>query len=221
METVKILGICGSRVKEGNVSAFLDRALERAVKTQGVKVEKLELAGQKIGPCLHCNWCLTRQTENKFCAQPDDMSAIYPKLLGADGLLVASPVHFGRLSGLTADWMDRTRALIHGKTYRFPLRNKIGGAMAVAFFQGAGLETTLQSIVLFFLSHQMIVANGGGYPLGAGAFSSRGGLGRFEKEIRHMILEDAYGVAAAERLADRMVELAKMVKTGSRPAGSE
>ncbi|PWI49283.1 hypothetical protein CEE45_02765 [Candidatus Heimdallarchaeota archaeon B3_Heim] len=37
------------------------------------------------------------------------MSEIYPLLLEADGLLLASPVYFGRLSGCLANFVDRLR----------------------------------------------------------------------------------------------------------------
>ena len=212
---IKILGISGSQVKEGNVAALLEYGLSPLKNFKDVSSEIVPLAGRKIGPCLHCNWCVNKQTSEKICAQEDDMSAIYPKLLEADGILIASPAHFGRLSGLTADWMDRTRAFVHGKLYKLPLRNKIGGAMAVAYFRGAGLETTLSSIDIFFLTHQMILANSRFYQLGAGAFSSREGKGRFEKDIRHMTLEDEVGVLSARMLAERVVDLARIVKAGT------
>jgi len=213
---IKIIGISGSQVKDGNVSALLEDALSQTKKLKDVSAEVIHLAGKKIGPCLHCNWCINNQTPEKPCAQEDDMGTIYQKLLEADGILVASPAHFGRLSGLTADWMDRTRAFVHGNIYKFPLKNKVGGAMAVAFFRGAGLETTLSSLDLFFLTHQMIVANSRLFQLGAGAFSSREGKGRFEKAIRHMTLEDDYGVQSARMLVERVIELARIIKTGTK-----
>jgi multimeric flavodoxin WrbA len=216
---IKIIGINGSQVKDGNVSALLKASLVPTKELKDVSSEIINLAGKKIGPCLHCNWCITKQTPDKPCVQEDDMSPIYSKLLEADGILIASPAHFGRLSGLTADWMDRTRAFVHGKIYRMPLKNKIGGAMAVAFFRGAGLETTLSSMDIFFLSHQMILANSRLYQLGAGAFSSREGKGRFEKNIRHMTLEDDYGVQSARMLVDRDIELSRIVKAGTQSLG--
>ncbi len=209
---IKIIGISGSQVKDGNVSALLEASLLQAKKLKDVSSEIINLAGKKIGPCRHCNWCISKQTMESPCFQEDDMGPIYKKLLEADGILVASPVHFGRLSGLTADWMDRTRAFIHGKIYKLSLTNKVGGAMAVAFFRGAGLETTLSTLDLFFLTHQMIVANSRMYQLGAGAFSSREGKGRFEKNIRHMTLEDDYGVQSARMLVERVIELSRIVK---------
>lgn len=212
---IKIIGINGSQVKGGNVSALLEASFFHSKELKDVSFETINLAGKKISPCRQCNWCISKQTTERPCFQEDDMGPIYKKLLEADGILVASPVHFGRLSGLTADWMDRTRAFIHGKIYKIPLTNKVGGAMAVAFFRGAGLETTLSTLNLFFLTHQMIVANSRMYQLGAGAFSSREGKGRFEKNIRHMTLEDDYGVQSARMLVDRVIELSRIVKAGT------
>jgi multimeric flavodoxin WrbA len=216
---IKIIGISGSQVKDGNVSALLEASLLQTEKLKDVSSEIINLAGKKIGPCRHCNWCISKQTTESPCFQEDDMGPIYKQLLEADGILVASPVHFGRLSGLTAEWMDRTRAFIHGKIYKIPLTNKVGGAMAVAFFRGAGLETTLSTLNLFFLTHQMIVANSRMYQLGAGALSSREGKGHFEKNIRHMTLEDDYGVQSARMLVDRVIELSRIVKAGTQSLG--
>jgi multimeric flavodoxin WrbA len=212
--TIKLLGICGSRVKNGNTEALLKEAFSRADEHQDVESQLILLAGKEIGPCNHCNWCIKNQTEEKFCTQDDDMSEIYPKLLAADGIFLASPAHFGRLSGLMADSIDRTRAFVHGNVHKFPLKNKIGGALALAFFRGGGIETTLSSLNLMFFAHQMIVASSGMYQLGAAAYSSREGKGRFEKAPRHTIREDDYGILSSKMLVDRVIELAHIVKAG-------
>ena len=191
---IKILGISGSRVKNGNMEALLTEAFSQAHRHPQLESELIYLAGKEINPCNHCNWCIKSQTKEKYCTQDDDMREIYPKLLEADGIIIASPAHFGRLSGLMADLIDRSRAFIHGKVYKLPLKNKIGGAMALAFFRGGGIETTLSSINLFFFVHQMIVANSGLYQLGAGAYTSPHGEGHFQQRPRHVVLEDEFGV---------------------------
>ncbi len=211
---IKIVGVSGSRVNGGNTEAYLAEALSHAQGQEGVETETINLAGKQIGPCLHCNWCIKNQTPERPCTQQDDMADIYPRLLATDGIILASPAHFGRMSGALADLMDRTRAFVHGKIYRFPLKNKVGGALAVSYFRGAGLETTLAAIDVFCLSHQMILAVSGLYHLGAGAFSTRNGMGVFEKEPRHMTLEDNYGLVSARVLVDRMIELIRLVKAG-------
>ena len=213
---IKLLGICGSRVKEGNMEALLREAMTHARKQSDVDGEVITLWGKEINGCNQCNWCIKNQSADQPCVQDDDMARLYPKLLEADGIILASPAHFGRLSGLMADVIDRTRAFVHGNIYKMPLKNKVGGAMALSFFRGGGIETTLSSMDLFFLCHQMIVATSGLYQLGAGAHSSLEGKGRFQKEPRHVVLEDDYGVLSTAILVDRIVELARIVSAGQR-----
>lgn len=211
---LKLLGISGSRVKNGNTVALLDESLSYAREQHGVETESISLAGLNIAACNHCNWCIRNQTEDKYCYQDDDMSAMYPRLLKVDGIVLTTPAHFGRLSGIMADFIDRTRAFVHANVYKLPLRNKIGGAMALAYFRGGGIETTLSSLNLFFHVQHMIMASSGLYQLGAGAYTSPDGKGQFAKEPRHIVLEDTVGVRSAKRLVDRIVELAAIVSAG-------
>lgn len=218
---IKIIGLCASRVKNGNMEALLAESFAHANAKEDVEAEIINLVGKKIGPCIHCNWCLKNQEPGKPCVQEDDMGPIYSKLLEADGIVVASPAHFGRLSGLAADMIDRTRAFIHGNVYKFPLKNKVGGALTVAFFRGAGFETTLFSIDLFFKIQQMVAANSGMVMLGAGAYASRDGKGQFEKDTRHMTLEDDFGLLSSKLLMDRIVELSRIMKAGTKALAGE
>jgi len=209
---IKLLGICGSPVKKGNTEAVLNESLSHLKGQEGVSTELITLADKSFDGCKHCNWCIRKQSEGKFCAQEDDMASIYPGLLEADGIIMASPVHFGRLSGLMANMIDRLRAFVHGNIYKEALRNKVGGAMAVAFFRGGGVETTLSSMNSMFLIFDMVVATSRLYQLGAASFSSTDGKGQIEKGVRHMAMEDTFGTASARLLADRVLELARIMK---------
>jgi multimeric flavodoxin WrbA len=211
---IRLLAICGSRIEDGNMEAFLSAGLSHGDTLGDVKGELVVLAGKKINGCTHCNWCVRKQTQGKFCAQEDDMTPIYEKVLSADGLILASPAHFGRLSGLLANAIDRLRVFVHGKAYGRALKNKIGGAMAVAFYRGAGLETTLASINSAFHTLGLITAHTALYHQGAGGVTSRDGKGRFEASPRRIVLEDEAGLGAAKQLVERMVELSRIVKAG-------
>ena len=213
---IKILGICGSPVKQGNVEIFVREALSHICGQEGVETEVITLAGKNISGCSHCNWCIRKQSEGKFCVQEDDMQSIYPKVLEADGIILATPVHFGRLSGMMANMIDRLRVFVHGSLYGGRLRNKIGGALAVAFFRGGGVETTLASINSAFFIFQMIIATSRKYQLGAAAFSTESGTGGVNKGVHHMVLEDEFGITSARLLAERMLELARIVQAGER-----
>ena len=211
---IKILGISGSPVKDGNVVALLKESLSHIQDRDDVATEVITLADKTINGCPHCNWCVRNQTAEQFCKQNDDMDLIYPKILETDGLILATPVHFGRLSGLLANMIDRLRVFVYGKVYGEHLRNKVGGAMAVAFSRGGGIETTLASINSMFFIFRMIVATSQKYQLGAASFTSIEGKGRIDKGIRYMALEDDFGTNSARLLVDRMLELAKIVKAG-------
>jgi len=98
---ITVLGICGSPVKGGNTEAFLNEALKAAAALPGVTTRLIRLADKNIGDCTHCNWCVTRQTADRYCQVKDDMSTIYPELINADVIMMATPVYFARLSRLS------------------------------------------------------------------------------------------------------------------------
>ncbi len=205
---IKMLGVCGSPVKNGNTEAFLVEALKVAGEMEGVSTELVTLARRNISSCLHCNWCLRSQKEGQFCNQKDDMIDIYPLILEADGLVLASPVYFGRLSGYLANFIDRLRVFTEGKYYRHRLEDKVGGALAVSWFRARGEEMTLLTINNALGRLGMLT-----FP-GAAGVASSGGTGKFDPNDKLMVLKDEYGLESAHRLAKRMVEVIRIVKLG-------
>ena len=222
---IKVLGICGSPVKGGNTEAFLNECLKAAEAAGDVKTKLITLAGKDIKDCRHCNWCTRKQEENKFCAQQDDMQEIYMEMLGTDAVLLASPAYLGRLTGYMACMTDRLRGFLFGNIYGGRLRNKVGGALAVAWGRNTGLETTLLSLVsaLFILEMIPVVPlHGPGSIFGAAGVSSEGGTGKFNREDKLGVLKDEYGLAGARGLGKRLVEVAWLLKVGeAAPRASE
>ena len=216
---IKILGVCGSPIKQGNTAAFLTATLKAAEEMDGVTTETVFLSGKDISDCQHCNWCLTGQKPGQFCQQNDDMNEIYPLLVEADGLLLASPVYFARLSGRMACFIDRLRAFAYGNYYRGQLKGKVGGALAVGWTRHGGVETTLLSLNFAFSSLGMLTAHERGASLGAGGVSSLSGTGKFTPDDRLAVLKDEYGLRSARRLARRMVELIRITKLGKEVLG--
>ncbi len=209
---IKVLGVCGSPITKGNTASFLE-AVAEAIKEEGVEINLVNVAGLAISDCRHCNFCLTGQTRENICSVQDDMQAVYRQVLEADVLIFASPVYLMRLSGYLAKFMDRLRALLHGKVYRHALKDKIGVALAVSWFRNTGIETTLFSIISGMITLGMIPVGGIG-GLGAGAVSSRGGAGTFAPENRLGVLEDEYGLETGRKTVRRAVELAKIIRAG-------
>ena len=103
---MKVLGIMGSPRIGGNTDLLLDEAL-RGAASQGAEVEKLIVDKLKIAPCREYGGCL----KDGNCVIRDDMDEIYPKLLGADVVIVASPIFFYGLTSQLKALIDRCQAL--------------------------------------------------------------------------------------------------------------
>ena len=214
---IKVLGVCGSGVKGGNVELLLGEAIKAAQEMGDVEAEMITLWDKRIEHCDHCNWCYGKQEEGGFCNKDDDMVEIYPKVLDADILLLACPVYVGKLSGQLACFIDRCFAFTRGNRYRLELHGKVGGALAVSFRRDSGIETALTSILWSLLHLGLIpVSAGPSGSLGAHALSSLEGTGEFDLAERHHVSKDKSGRRSARSLAKRCVILAKLLRAGEK-----
>jgi len=213
---ITVLGICGSPVKGGNTEAFLNEAMKAAAALPGVTTRLIRLADKNIGDCTHCNWCVTRQTADRYCQVKDDMSTIYPELINADVIMMATPVYFARLSGYLANLIDRLRCLYLGRVHAGKLTNKVGCALAVSWYRNRGVEPALVSIVSAFLGLQMLPVAPPvlGSPFGAAGAASKHGTGEFEVTDKVGILKDRHGLEGARSMARRAVAVARLLKPG-------
>jgi multimeric flavodoxin WrbA len=215
---IKILGICGSPVKNSNTQLFLEEALKAAREIPDVETELFNLAGRKYLGCIHCNYCALKQKEGDFCSLKDDLYEIYPKMLEADGYLFATPVYITRMSGQMASFLDRMRAIGHGLYYRMRMAGKAGGALAVIWMRNSGGETCLLSMVQAMLLFQVYpVTVGLDSAFGAIGFTSLQGENVLDKENpddHHLVKRDLFGMKMARKVGSGTAELAKILKTG-------
>ncbi len=213
---LSILGITGSPVKDGNVELLLKNMMD-SVQGADVSVEIVHLSRTDIQECRHCNFCLRKQTPDRYCAIQDGAQEIYRKAESADIIVLASPVYFMRTSARMAALLDRMRVFVFGNIAGGKLKNKVGVSAAVAWARHGGLETTHLTHLYFFLTTEMLPVSVHHCisPLGASAVASPGGTGLFDKEIRHGVVKDAAGLHSASVMMKRAVELATLVRKGS------
>lgn len=107
----KILALFGSPRKKGN-STLLANHIILGAESQGATVESIRLNGLNIKPCQGCYVC--QGEDSKGCAVDDDMQDLYPKIIEADALIIASPVYWFNMSAQTKIFMDRCLALFNG-----------------------------------------------------------------------------------------------------------
>jgi multimeric flavodoxin WrbA len=133
---LKVLGIMGSPRIKGNTDLLLDEAL-RGAKSRQAEVEKIIVDKMKITPCKEYYGCL----KDGNCVMRDDMDIIIPRLIEADGIIVASPMFFYGVTAQLKALIDRCQALWVRRNIlkNLPDFNKKGAFIGVGATQGKQL----------------------------------------------------------------------------------
>jgi multimeric flavodoxin WrbA len=99
----QILILKGSPRERGNSATLADRLATGAI-AAGAQVESIYLHSLDIRACDACDLC---KDPGSGCAIEDDMQPLYPKLAGADAIVLASPVYWFTFSAQLKLCMDR------------------------------------------------------------------------------------------------------------------
>jgi multimeric flavodoxin WrbA len=97
-----------SSPRKGSNSSALAMAVGAGVEAAGGRFEALDLSGLDIKPCLACEAC---GRNGGKCIQIDGMQAVYPKVLEADILIMATPVYWFNMSAQLKTFLDRCFAI--------------------------------------------------------------------------------------------------------------
>jgi len=151
--SVKVIGIVGSLRKGKSTYKAMELALESAKKVSpAIATEIIELSGLNLDPYIAVG--------SKSSDRPDDFPAVREKLVAPEvfGILMGSPVYMGIVSSPLKQLFERMLAFRQGG---FPLKNKVGGALAVGGGRNTGVELILQQLIMFMLSQEMILVGDG------------------------------------------------------------
>ena len=159
---MKILGICGSP-REGATEFLLKKALND-LESESIETLFITVKDKDISPCIHCNECVDT---NGKCSIHDDMDEIYDALREADGIILASPIHFGSISAQLKAVIDRCQAMIMEDLDIF--KNKVGISIVVGGDRSGGQELAIQQINTFYLLNKIIPVSGGSFGANLGA----------------------------------------------------
>jgi len=150
-EKVKVLGLSGSPRRGGNTDILLEEMLKGA-EEQGAQTQKIIISQLTFTPCTGCHGC----DEDGVCVLKDDMEGIYPKLMEADWIILASPIFFYGVTAWTKALIDRVQSLWVRK-YRLklppaqPRRSRRGFFISVGATKGARLfEGATLTVKYFF-----------------------------------------------------------------------
>ena len=106
----KIIAIYGSPRRDGNTSSLMDSFLDGVKENLyagDINIDRIMVSSKKIAPCRGCRSC----TKTGECIIDDYMQKIYPKLIDADFIVLATPIFFTTVSGYLKALIDRCQRL--------------------------------------------------------------------------------------------------------------
>ena len=99
---MKIVVLEGSPNKNGSTHMLAD-CFRQGAQEAGHTVELVDVAHAKVNPCIGCIRC----GYDGPCVQKDDVDAIRAKILGADMLVLATPLYYFGMSAQLKAVIDR------------------------------------------------------------------------------------------------------------------
>jgi len=187
---MKVVAFNGSARRDGNTATLLNCVLD-PIRNEGIETELFQLAGEKIRGCTACYTCFKKRDQR--CSVEDDvLNGCIEKMIGADGIILGSPVYFSNVTTEMKALIDRAGlvGIANGGMYR----RKVGAAVTVA--RRAGSIHTFDSLNHFFFISQMIVP---------GSRYWNVGFGREKGEVE----KDQEGIDIMKTLGENMAWLLK------------
>jgi multimeric flavodoxin WrbA len=184
---MKVVAFNGSPRKDGNTTILINHVF-RELEKEGVETELVQLSGREIRGCIACYKCF--ENKDQHCAVKDDIAnECIEKMIGAEGILLGSPVYFTDVTAEMKALIDRAGfvSTANGGMYK----NKVSAAVVAV--RRSGSMHTLDTMNHFFLAGQMII-------VGRGI-----GVGRDKGEVE----KDEEGMQAVKALGQRMAWLLK------------
>lgn len=136
---MKVIAINGSPRKDSNCEDCLN-VIGKELTAQGIEFEIVQ-PGPSVKPCLACYKCL--ENGDQQCIQKTDkVNEVIQKCIEADGIILASPVYHGGMSGNMKCVLDRLMLAGCCGSENI-LRHKVGAAICTLRRSG-GLETYQQ-----------------------------------------------------------------------------
>ncbi|HBI64555.1 MAG TPA: flavodoxin family protein [Clostridiales bacterium] len=184
---MKVVAFNGSPRKGGNTEQCL-KMIEKELSAQGIEMEIIQVGNQVKG-CMACYHCLN--TGSGHCVQKDAVNEWIDKMVEADGIILASPVYYGGISGGMKCFLDRAFLSAGNK-----LHHKVGAAF-VTLRRSGGLET-YQQLNAYMNTMEMVIAT-------SDYWQAIHGLDKGE------IMQDTEGVEVIQKLGRNMAWLMRVI----------
>lgn len=137
-----ILAVNGSPHKDGTVQELVELVLAGA-REAGAETRTIHLYDLKMEHAPG-NYSRDPNTEIIQHMPKDDLTALYPEIIRADGLVLGTPVYWSNMSGAMKDFIDRLTPL---ENEDFKLYGKIAAFVAASKENEGGATMAVMSMV--------------------------------------------------------------------------
>ncbi|HOX32824.1 MAG TPA: flavodoxin family protein [Spirochaetales bacterium] len=188
---MQVIAINGSPRARGNTNAALELMGAR-LGAEGIGFEIIQVGQERIRGCLSCGEC-GRRKDGKCVFDDDPVNGAVARMAAADGIVLASPVHYSGLAGAMKCFLDRAFVVAGANGGLF--RHKAGAALVV--LRRSGGSAALDGLYHYLAYAEMLLATSSYWNIAHG--SSPGELAG-----------DAEGLQIVEVLAGNLAWLLKM-----------
>lgn len=197
---VKILGLSGTVIKDGNCDLLVKEALSVAQENgTDIETDFIALADKEIAMCTHCQYCIENRAP---CKIKDDAHMVFKAMEASDGIIMGGPAWCLTLAPPLINLTSRAR-YIHFFTRS--MRDKAGGCVTLGWV-GVGLEDALQVCDSLLRTWRMIRVGS------AFARSSMVAYGQRPSYMEHGVLDDSFGMNRVREVGTKVAEVARMIK---------
>lgn len=151
---MKVVAVSGSARKGGNTAQLIG-AVFAPLREAGIECELIELAAKDVRGCTSCRKCF--EAKDRQChGRKDYLLEVFPRLWGADAVILGSPTYFADVSTEMKALIDRAGfvSMANGGL----LSRKVGAAV-VAVRRGGGIHVFDTMNHLFFISQMVVVGS--------------------------------------------------------------
>jgi len=196
---MRVLAINGSPHSDGSTYNAI-KLVTNQLEAEGISSEVLHIGTKPISGCLACGFC-SKQAEPKCAINGDSVNEAMAKAKEADGIIIASPVHFSGIAGTMKCFLDRFfYAGVSNLWY------KVGFALCAV--RRSGGVTTFDQLNHYLAYGNMAIAGGQYWPVIHGLKDDE-------------VLQDAEGVQNLKRAGSNMAWLIKNLQDTTPPAFNE
>jgi multimeric flavodoxin WrbA len=149
---MKVVAINGSPNKEGNTYHAL-KMVGSKLEENGIDFEIIHVGNKAVRGCLACGKCGQNKDE-KCVITTDPLNEWIQSMKTADGLIIASPVHYAGIAGTMKCFLDRAFYVAGSNGGLF--RNKVGAAVVAV--RRSGGSVTFDSLNHYLTYSEMLLA---------------------------------------------------------------